>query len=174
MSCKSTESQVKFWRNISPPSWRFKRKTSKKPSWSRQQACSAEEGAIFSTKTLVDFCRTTWHYIPEDRNLHNHQCENLKLYTSCSLPPPQASSFLNFLQGNLIFKAFLRFVFLLSQYVTINFYSNLSFRVGHLFHLLWFSFCTSQKINLCCFQSTFLFKDVTVIVDKIILFQSIS
>jgi hypothetical protein len=27
---------------------------------------------------VVDFQQTTWHYIPEDRTLHNHCCENLK------------------------------------------------------------------------------------------------
>jgi hypothetical protein len=34
--------------------------------------------ATFSSKTSVDFRRTTWCYIPEDRTLHNHCCENLK------------------------------------------------------------------------------------------------
>jgi hypothetical protein len=35
----------------------------------------------------VVFQRTTQHYIPEDRTLHNHQCENLKSYTAyCQLP----------------------------------------------------------------------------------------
>jgi hypothetical protein len=29
---------------------------------------------------LVDFRRTTQRYIPEDRILHNHRCENLKSY----------------------------------------------------------------------------------------------
>jgi hypothetical protein len=29
---------------------------------------------------LVAFQRTTWHCIPEDRTLHNHNCENLKPY----------------------------------------------------------------------------------------------
>jgi hypothetical protein len=35
---------------------------------------------IFSSKTPVDFQRTTRRYIPEDRTLHNHRCENLKSY----------------------------------------------------------------------------------------------
>jgi hypothetical protein len=38
--------------------------------------------ATCSSETSVDFQRTTWHYsyIPEDRNLHNHRCEDLKSY----------------------------------------------------------------------------------------------
>jgi hypothetical protein len=34
----------------------------------------------WSSKTLVDLQWTTWHYIPEDRTLHNHCGENLKSY----------------------------------------------------------------------------------------------
>jgi hypothetical protein len=33
-----------------------------------------------SSETSVDFQQTTWCYIPEDRTLHNHCCENLKSY----------------------------------------------------------------------------------------------
>jgi hypothetical protein len=33
------------------------------------------------SKTSVDFQQTTWRYIPENRALHNHHCENLKSYT---------------------------------------------------------------------------------------------
>jgi hypothetical protein len=36
--------------------------------------------AICASKTLVDAQRTTLHYIPEDDNLYNHRCENLKSY----------------------------------------------------------------------------------------------
>jgi hypothetical protein len=36
--------------------------------------------ATCSSETSVDFQRTTWHNVPEDRNLHNHRCENLKSY----------------------------------------------------------------------------------------------
>jgi hypothetical protein len=34
----------------------------------------------------IDFQLTTWRYIPEDRTLHNHRCENLKshLFRKCS------------------------------------------------------------------------------------------
>jgi hypothetical protein len=41
--------------------------------------------AVCFSKTVVDFQRTTWHYIPEDSNLHNHLCENLKFYKSLSV-----------------------------------------------------------------------------------------
>jgi hypothetical protein len=34
--------------------------------------------ATCSSEMSVSFQRTTWRYIPEDRILHNHQCENLR------------------------------------------------------------------------------------------------
>jgi hypothetical protein len=37
--------------------------------------------ATCSSQTSVDFQRTTRRYIPEDRTLHNHRCENLKYYS---------------------------------------------------------------------------------------------
>jgi hypothetical protein len=40
-----------------------------------------------SSKTLVGFQQTTRYYISENRNLHNHHCENLKSY-----PHPVSSS----------------------------------------------------------------------------------
>jgi hypothetical protein len=36
------------------------------------------EAAYFS-ETPVDFLRTTHRYIPKERTVHNHRCENLKL-----------------------------------------------------------------------------------------------
>jgi hypothetical protein len=36
--------------------------------------------ATVSSKTPVDFQWTMQHYIPEDRTLHNHHCENLISY----------------------------------------------------------------------------------------------
>jgi hypothetical protein len=36
--------------------------------------------AIYSSETSVDVQRTTWHYIPDDRTLHNYRCENLETY----------------------------------------------------------------------------------------------
>jgi hypothetical protein len=38
--------------------------------------------ATCSSYTEVDFQRTTRRYTPEDRTLHDHRCENLKLYTA--------------------------------------------------------------------------------------------
>jgi hypothetical protein len=35
-----------------------------------------------SSETSVDFQQATWHYIPADRTLHNHCCENLISYNS--------------------------------------------------------------------------------------------
>jgi hypothetical protein len=40
--------------------------------WQVEQTCSSE--------TSVDFQRTTRRYIPEDRTLRNHRCENLISY----------------------------------------------------------------------------------------------
>jgi hypothetical protein len=40
--------------------------------------------AICSSETSVDFQRATRPYIPEDRILHNHRCENLKCYIQFS------------------------------------------------------------------------------------------
>jgi hypothetical protein len=36
--------------------------------------------ATCSHETSVDFQRTTWRYIPEDRTLYAYRCENLKSY----------------------------------------------------------------------------------------------
>jgi hypothetical protein len=36
--------------------------------------------AICSSETSVEFQRTTQHYIPEDRTLHNNRCKDLKSY----------------------------------------------------------------------------------------------
>jgi hypothetical protein len=36
--------------------------------------------AICSPETSVEFQRTTRRYIPEERTINNHRCENLKLY----------------------------------------------------------------------------------------------
>jgi hypothetical protein len=40
--------------------------------------------ATCSYETSVDFQRTIWRYIPDDRTLRNHQCENLKSYKTVS------------------------------------------------------------------------------------------
>jgi hypothetical protein len=36
--------------------------------------------ATYFSETSVDFQRITRRYIPEDRTLHNHRCENLRSY----------------------------------------------------------------------------------------------
>jgi hypothetical protein len=36
--------------------------------------------ATSSSETSVDFQRTTWRYIPEDRTFRKHCCEKLKAY----------------------------------------------------------------------------------------------
>jgi hypothetical protein len=36
--------------------------------------------ATYSSETSVSFQRTTGRYIPNDRTLQNHRCENLKCY----------------------------------------------------------------------------------------------
>jgi hypothetical protein len=36
--------------------------------------------ATYSTETSVNFQRTIWRYISQDRTLHNHRFENLKSY----------------------------------------------------------------------------------------------
>jgi hypothetical protein len=41
--------------------------------------------AACSSETSVDFQQTTRGYIPEDRRLYNHLCENLRSYKSCNI-----------------------------------------------------------------------------------------
>jgi hypothetical protein len=67
------------------PCWRTKVKVSNKldtfPAWFMLASCLAatlKMEAMRSSETLVDFCRNTLASIPEDRNIHNHGCENLK------------------------------------------------------------------------------------------------
>jgi hypothetical protein len=45
-----------------------------------KQASSKALLVACSSKMLVNFQWTTQRYIPEDRTLHNHCCENLKSY----------------------------------------------------------------------------------------------
>jgi hypothetical protein len=40
--------------------------------------CSLLKVSWCSSETSVDFQWTAWHYISENRTLHNHHCENLK------------------------------------------------------------------------------------------------
>jgi hypothetical protein len=64
-------------------------KLGKKPTWSKYQSdwvsCLAYSSnlkleSICFSETSVDFQRTTRHYIPEDRLLHNYRCANLEAY----------------------------------------------------------------------------------------------
>jgi hypothetical protein len=36
--------------------------------------------ATYSSEATTDFQQTTQRYIPEDRTLRNHRCENLRSY----------------------------------------------------------------------------------------------
>jgi hypothetical protein len=78
---QSVESQLTFRRNISPPSSGSKNKRNK-VSVTSFHACFLI-GTLFDPEDgwkSVDFQRTTRRYIPENRTLHNHLCENLKSY----------------------------------------------------------------------------------------------
>jgi hypothetical protein len=41
--------------------------------------------ATCSPEMSVDFQRITWRYIPDDKILHNHLCQNQKTYTCATL-----------------------------------------------------------------------------------------
>jgi hypothetical protein len=76
-----------FHRNMSLPSSRLKKPAWKQVAGRAVLSCFAysltlKVEATCSSKTSVDFQRTTWHYIPQDRTLHNHHYENLKSYIS--------------------------------------------------------------------------------------------
>jgi hypothetical protein len=51
-----------FWRNMTPPT-----------SWSKHKPSRN----IHENRWYAEFCL---HYVPENRTLHNHCCENLKFY----------------------------------------------------------------------------------------------
>jgi hypothetical protein len=38
----------------------------------------SEESVVGSSEMVVSFYQTTWIHVPEDCNLHNHFCQNLK------------------------------------------------------------------------------------------------
>jgi hypothetical protein len=64
-----------FGTNMSPPSSGLKSKASN---------AGFLLGLLLNPKTVDDiyynFHWTTWHYIPDDKTLHNHQCKNPKHY----------------------------------------------------------------------------------------------
>jgi hypothetical protein len=43
-----------------------------------------EDGATYSSETLVDIQRAVWRYIPEDITLQNHRFESFKSYIKSS------------------------------------------------------------------------------------------
>jgi hypothetical protein len=78
----SVESQPMFRWNMS--SSILKSKPSKKPAWkqvaSRAYFSTLKMEATCSSETSVNFQWITGRYMPQDRTLHNHRCENLKPY----------------------------------------------------------------------------------------------
>jgi hypothetical protein len=58
-----------------------------------KQAVGGEEKISF--ETTLSFQQTTWRYIPEDKTLHNHRCENLKSYISASLSSNSVFPYVN-------------------------------------------------------------------------------
>jgi hypothetical protein len=58
---------------MSPTYSGLKSEPSKKPAWSLAYSLTLEMVVTCFSKMLVD-----WRYIPENRTLHSHCCENLK------------------------------------------------------------------------------------------------
>jgi hypothetical protein len=48
--------------------------------WCLGYQSTLKQEAMCSSKTMTDFQQTTWYYIPEDRTLCIHCCENLQSY----------------------------------------------------------------------------------------------
>jgi hypothetical protein len=112
MPCSLLKSQLTIWMNMSPPPSGSKNKPHKKPAWSKQQALMAysltlKMEATCSSKTSVDFQWTILHYIPEDRTLDNHSCENLKFHVSFEVliaVVDQTVTLCSFVDGYLCFR----------------------------------------------------------------------
>jgi hypothetical protein len=82
---QSVESQPQFWRNTSPSS------SVMLATCFKIVSCFAYSSILKmdftgSSDTSVELQGTKRCYIPEDRTLHNHRCENLKSYIRIELP----------------------------------------------------------------------------------------
>jgi hypothetical protein len=77
---------------------KFLRMQGKKPAWSSSACYPLHAGILLGLffdpedvcdvllpETSVELQRTTRRYIPEDRTLHNHRCENIKSYMKITL-----------------------------------------------------------------------------------------
>jgi hypothetical protein len=85
MPCSPFESQLTFWRNISPPSSGLKDKPSKIPALLALVSCSAYSSTlkmevILSSEASVDFQWTKQYYISKDTAPLNHCYENHESY----------------------------------------------------------------------------------------------
>jgi hypothetical protein len=56
---------------------RFRQRWIRKSSFCLADSSTLKMEVTYSSETSVDFQRTTRRYIPEERTLHNHRCENL-------------------------------------------------------------------------------------------------
>jgi hypothetical protein len=82
MPCSQLKLNRSFGRNVSSI---FKVEENAKQETNMKQGASillitcflSLKKATRYTETSADSQRTTWRYIPEDRTLHNHRCENL-------------------------------------------------------------------------------------------------
>jgi hypothetical protein len=85
--------------------------------------------AVCSSETSVDFQRTTRRYIPQDRTLHNHRCENLKSYTVIFIFT--AARILNLTKTEAVpSTSHLHHVFIISI-LMLSYHHLLRFRRGH-------------------------------------------
>jgi hypothetical protein len=75
--CSPFESQSVFWRNVLASCFMLVSCVA--------YSSTLEMEVMSSSQTSADFQWAKWHYISEDRTLHNHGCENLKSYPQSNL-----------------------------------------------------------------------------------------